>query len=380
MRLLFEHASDCKCTDPRDKVFAILDLLPQSMKQRIQPQYLLPVEEAYIQAFLAAIDVTRRLDLLNTSNWEEFLANQPSWAPDFTQSVYERYTAPANTLAAGFSAAKVRFESPNQLHVVGVRHGHIKAVTGIMTTYASSDYSDILALYSKSLPNKTTTDCLDAYVWCLCQGALSDRWHDHSLTPSLKEAKKIVQQSWSGAIDIPEVYRDWYAILTNKQQPHKFFITDQGYLGCGPPGIATGDQICIFLGSGCPVVLRSAPKVENPSLHRFLGPAYVHGLMEGQALLGPLPDSWDLIIDHRIKKSRFSFHHRQTDAVALEDPRLEALPSEWEEVDKEDEARLRFHVQHHRNKVTGEIINSDPRLLPEALEVRGVKLDTFVMI
>jgi hypothetical protein len=64
----------------------------------------------------------------------------------------------------------------------------------------------------------------------------------------------------------------------------------------------------------------------------------------------------------------------------LEDPRLEALPSEWEEVDKEDEARLRFHVQHHRNKVTGEIINSDPRLLPEALGVRGVQLDTFVMI
>ncbi|KAF1922013.1 heterokaryon incompatibility protein-domain-containing protein [Ampelomyces quisqualis] len=380
MRLLFEHASDCQCRDPRDKVFAILGLLPRSMNQGVQPQYILPVEDIYIQAFLAAIDVTRRLDLLNTSNWEGSMQNHPSWAPAFTQSIYERYTAPANTLAASFSAAKIRFESPDQLHVLGAHHGNIKAVTGIITTYKSSDYAAILELYSKHLPKISTADFLDAYVWCLCQGTLSDRWHDYSLTPSLKGAKDIIKQSWSGANEIAEIYRYWFAVVTRKQQPHRFFMTDQGCLGCGPPDIAPGDQVCVFLGYGCPIVLRSSYTAGDLTLKRFMRPVYIHGLMEGQALLGPLPDSWDLIIDHRIKKSRFSYYHRQSGGVALKDPRLEDLPSGWQEVDKEDEARLRFHVQHHRNKVTGEFINSDPRLLPEALEARGVQLNTFVLI
>jgi hypothetical protein len=56
------------------------------------------------------------------------------------------------------------------------------------------------------------------------------------------------------------------------------------------------------------------------------------------------------------------------------------MPLDWEVFEKEDEARLRFHVQHCRIKITGEIINSDPQLLPEALEARGVNVATVILV
>jgi hypothetical protein len=55
------------------------------------------------------------------------------------------------------------------------------------------------------------------------------------------------------------------------------------------------------------------------------------------------------------------------------------MSPEWEPVERGDESRLRFFVQNYQHKVTGEVINSDPRLLPEALGVRGVKVQTFTI-
>jgi hypothetical protein len=63
-----------------------------------------------------------------------------------------------------------------------------------------------------------------------------------------------------------------------------------------------------------------------------------------------------------------------------EDPRLDVLPPEWERMAYErspDDPAL-FEV--FKNNVTGETVNSDPRLSPEALRVREVKLEKFQLI
>src|SRR5690242_20499129 len=50
----------------------------------------------------------------------------------------------------------------------------------------------------------------------------------------------------------------------------------------------TDDVIAVLLGFDAPVILR--PKA-NGHLE-FVGEAYVHGLMNGDAILGPLPFGW----------------------------------------------------------------------------------------
>jgi hypothetical protein len=68
---------------------------------------------------------------------------------------------------------------------------------------------------------------------------------------------------------------------------HAFFITKKGYLGMGPPTTLPGDQIWIFYHGNVPFVMRkrNTDNVQNGchELH-LVGDAYVHGVMDGQAV------------------------------------------------------------------------------------------------
>ena len=100
--------------------------------------------------------------------------------------------------------------------------------------------------------------------------------------------------------------------------------------------------------------------------------------MYGEALLGPLPEPWDA--KRKPEPAGISqpvFYNRDTkDAYNLRgDPRLGPIPDDWEQLENDDPHRL----QKWKNVATGEVINSDPRLLPSALRERGVKLQTFLL-
>jgi hypothetical protein len=57
------------------------------------------------------------------------------------------------------------------------------------------------------------------------------------------------------------------------------FQTDRGYLGLGPKAMRSGDSIAVLFGCRNPVVLRPVG-----SYHRHLGPCFILGLMEGEAI------------------------------------------------------------------------------------------------
>jgi hypothetical protein len=60
----------------------------------------------------------------------------------------------------------------------------------------------------------------------------------------------------------------------------KVCVTSNGYLARAVPGSVIGDKICIFFGASVPFVLRE----RDDGGFMFLGEAYVHGLMDGEAL------------------------------------------------------------------------------------------------
>ncbi|KAI4679610.1 uncharacterized protein J4E84_008131 [Alternaria hordeiaustralica] len=70
---------------------------------------------------------------------------------------------------------------------------------------------------------------------------------------------------------------------------HAFFITKRGYLGMGPPTTSPGDQIWVFYNGNVPFVMgkKNTEKIENGRHElRLVGDAYVHGIMDGQAISG----------------------------------------------------------------------------------------------
>lgn len=115
--------------------------------------------------------------------------------------------------------------------------------------------------------------------------------------------------------------------------------------------------------------------------YQVVGECYIHGLMDSESLLGPLPDPWKVLVDfdsNGIYDGRYL--NPSTGVVTKGDPRLDSLPVEWERVYADRSPDDPLLLALFKNKVTGEVMNSDPRLLPEALKQRGVDLKTFQLI
>lgn len=116
----------------------------------------------------------------------------------------------------------------------------------------------------------------------------------------------------------------------------------------------------------------------------MVGPVYVSGLMDGQALLGELPDDWRILHDalHEFADEGAVFKNLKTNLLVKTDPRLGRVPvpDEWEPVawtrkDIDPGICCRF-----RNKATGELINYDPRMTGKALKERGVDIQEVILV
>ncbi|PVH70545.1 hypothetical protein DL98DRAFT_392756, partial [Cadophora sp. DSE1049] len=59
----------------------------------------------------------------------------------------------------------------------------------------------------------------------------------------------------------------------------RLVITQKGYIGLGVTSCVPGDLICVLFGCSTPVLLR---RFEEH--YTFLGEAYLHGIMNGEAI------------------------------------------------------------------------------------------------
>jgi hypothetical protein len=147
--------------------------------------------------------------------------------------------------------------------------------------------------------------------------------------------------------------------------------------------VLSGDIICVFLGCSRPLVLRPLAKDQ----YQLVGSAFIYGLHDAIPLLGPLPREWRVQCgpySEHSQRTLYRFFNSDTGELTADDPRLEPHP-DWERVEVEDLGRVLTGddpevCDFFRNKTTEELINYDPRLLPEALEARGVPLRTFSLV
>ncbi|KAE8381523.1 heterokaryon incompatibility protein-domain-containing protein [Aspergillus bertholletiae] len=63
------------------------------------------------------------------------------------------------------------------------------------------------------------------------------------------------------------------------------FRTENDLFGLCPPGTKQGDFICILYGCSVPVVIRRLSSASNQHCFKVIGEAYVHGKMDGEALV-----------------------------------------------------------------------------------------------
>ena len=138
-----------------------------------------------------------------------------------------------------------------------------------------------------------------------------------------------------------------------------------------------GDSICLILGTYAPTVLRQTQSEQ----FCVVGECYVHGLSDAVGILGPLPDHWSAIIrGDALGRPTPRYISLEDQHETKDDPRLGPLPDKWERVTSVRSAEDPSIFERFKNLETDELVDSDPRLFPDALVARGIELQRFALI
>ena len=354
----------CKCLDPRDRVYAILNLLhPSEMPDDFEPDYRKTTTEVYQDVALRYIAHHDRLSILQASGLKTTPSEMPTWVPDWT--VMNEAEPFRSGLASGRSDSIVQYKGADVLRVTGIKWATVQysEKIGLFDDFYQTMISELLLKLAKNdiqpISYVGGGSLLAAYCHTLVAGEFAELYgpprkfwprFQQSLdfvSAVLQPARQPLPEIGDGT-DVSRFLEEAHIFLVNRS----FVKTREGYIGLAPPNAMPGDHVCVLLGSNMPMLLR--PALSNQ--FEVVGECYVHGLMNGEALLGPLPDHYSGIAEFQQQQSWYvwGFLDNRTSKVQYNDPRLESVPN--------------YDPDYY------------PILTPEVIEERGVKLRTFDLI
>ena len=334
-------AWNSKCSDPRDKIFALLGMLRSNnsnLADAIDVNYEMGVSELYKRVVELLIDREGKLEILKLCDLRPASIWRPSWAPNFAepkvtlQPIVPQYAAlytadSSRTLghvleAKGVLAATVCMAEP-------IRLTNLSA-----GSEAAGELKRLFKLVGSGFPGRSQ-DLYQSMLYLMTLGRMSD----HSYNPStgwllcnlsrraLKNALHVVIESGhddhSGNEEAPDhtqagslalldsVFRYWIG--------RSIARTSEGHFLLAPAYTQVGDVLAVMLGLSVVMVLHPS----DCSKYEVVGPAYAHGLNWGEALLGPLPRGWTYMraFDKNLVATH-AFRDVITDAVTRSDPRI----------------------------------------------------------
>jgi hypothetical protein len=384
---LLKQTRYCKCSDPRDRIFALLSLLdPGERVAGIEADYSKPVSEVYKNAALCILRFDQTLKIMATAGLEESNLKLPSWVPKWPRTSIDR------TLEYSvFSSGETLATNINQqgvggiLEVNGVSIATIDRVEGVrLPEYNSTTITDIAheirraaSWLNLQAPFEEHKKDLSAFCRTICadnfaEGAYPQRGDRLSWEGCLQALCYVLgpqgnMDSWNGT---------FLGLVGSYIFGRAFFVTKDGSLGLGPKETRPSDIVTVLLGGNTAFILRPA----DGEQHQIVGEAYCHGSMDAEGLLGPLPEKFQLLKKLEEKSNTYWWGHmdRETEQFYCEDPRLGELPWGWKKKSHPSDEYWNWFV----NEETGEEMkdHGDPRLTPEALKRRGVGLKVFELV
>jgi hypothetical protein len=109
---------------------------------------------------------------------------------------------------------------------------------------------------------------------------------DNSVIPSWEVIQQAIKMKNENGVYPEEMHEEIINIMESfdsAYQCRRLFRTKKGFLGISSQSLDTNDGVWVLAGADVPVVLRRRPKVGN---WEFVGEAYVHGIMNGEAAIG----------------------------------------------------------------------------------------------
>ncbi|KAK4445233.1 HET-domain-containing protein [Podospora aff. communis PSN243] len=323
-------------TNPRDKIYGLLALMPNDLTQHIHPDYTAPVADVYASFARLTIEQTKSLEILRmvAPPKPTSTLSLPSWIPDFTTphelcslgSVPHRAsgtTTPTVSFPSSSSSITTRgllidtidglgcewsngwpastcLPSPPsaQRNPYGTFSGAKDALwrtlvsnRSVYTTALEEDYSLLLSVPAIDKAAKSGTHL---------SPDLLDLAKSHLLSYCVRafEGNKEFTLAGHKLGDFFDVEPDFERIGSKEVLPslrhalnardrinlyRRLFTTAEcGFVGVGMQEVKKGDVVAVLYGFSMPVVLRGDG--EGKGRWRVVGECYVHGLMEGEGL------------------------------------------------------------------------------------------------
>jgi hypothetical protein len=310
---LLEMTSHKTCLDPRDRVYAILGMTSLSFRNRIEISYSDGTNQHIWRTFIdcakACIE-EGHFPILELVAGRERIPDLPSWCPNFRSNPanlaqYSRHEVLFAGITNGLSSSKTSSiktsRESDTLLATGFRVDVVSEIVegyydgsivpkGVQLRQRARKFieweSRRLALAQKSLSLSAKTIAL-AHIFTLTastRGWWLEKYNarDGDLFKTyLNLLNNVTKNALGGYADVEtltKVNDDMWNRIHEINPGRRYFSTENGRLGLGPPEIQKGDTVCVFYGTGTVMLLR--PAKSNPGQWYFVGDAFVHGLME----------------------------------------------------------------------------------------------------
>jgi len=315
---LLEALRACRrkfASDPKDKLFGILGILPREVQQEFRADYSRSLKDVYTEVVDYLLKATDRVDVICDAIQplsHKSSTNLPSFVPDWSymphlESLGHKY----KFRAGGSTKARCKFtnEKLNKLEISAIYLDTI-TIHGTMvnTVCTVGDYLMAFlhwrAVLSESIQNEDVVykqNMEKQFVEVLCLGQVPPHWDDsgqwataccHVFASLLRDRLPHLQldPALHAYIDArlgiePKEMREFLQQhFGDRMMGRRFCRTTQGLIGMGSGSLLPGDIVVVPLGCSTPVLLRQAGTRDE---YRFVGDVYIQGYMHGMAV-----DEW----------------------------------------------------------------------------------------
>ena len=268
------------CTDPRDKVFAMLGLAQALV---LQPSYSARVEDVYLTTTRFLILESGNLDILCCVSHPKTIATLPSWVPDWqAQVAVHRKLGKSTVRAPDAPRQQVRYsDNSRTLTVEGWSVASIATVANVFTR----DDSGVLIGWNEFFEKTIHSDgrsSSELYRRTLLAGErLPGITSDEELHSAYEAWENLLTRRLGGykpLTNLPDENdkgTEFDRAMTETCAGRRLFATAQHNLGLAPSEARAGDVVC-FLG------INSTPFILRPrgNYFEFVGESYAHDFVE----------------------------------------------------------------------------------------------------
>ncbi|KAM0441230.1 hypothetical protein ACHAPT_000537, partial [Fusarium lateritium] len=279
---------DSQVDDDRDKLYALLGLLPEE-EQSIKFDYFKHINQVYMDFVQAWINHYGSLLILNLTQRQQ--RKQHSWYPIWSEPFEDH---PQFFCGSAFSSHSFHFWE-----------GKFSADGGRRAPNCTYSKAEPLLRLQGFTHDTVAVVAPSAYEPHL-GGAHADlekcrkAWWEFTQTWSSEDKEGLSQEFWlaitAGLVDSDGGTVNYETVQRATCEQRRLFITQNGEIGVGPSAVAPGDKVCVVFGSPVPFVLSECKTCDlvdkskstvgsqgsSPPLlqtWRYVGDAYVHGIM-----------------------------------------------------------------------------------------------------